>query len=71
MYSQSAATLCYRSLGFVGRRGEWGICASEYAIMGGCNGTSNMYAARKLGILPVGTMAHSFVLSVVDTPKHS
>ncbi|ESU35313.1 Nicotinate phosphoribosyltransferase [Giardia duodenalis] len=46
-----------------------GICASEYAIMGGCNGTSNMYAARKLGILPVGTMAHSFVLSVVDTPE--
>lgn len=45
-----------------------GICASEYAIMGGCNGTSNVYAAQKLGILPTGTMAHSFILSVVDTP---
>lgn len=45
-----------------------GICASEYAIMGGCNGTSNVYAAQKLGILPTGTMAHSFVLSVVDSP---
>lgn len=46
-----------------------GICASEYAIMGGCNGTSNVYATQKLGILPTGTMAHSFVLSVVDTPE--
>ena len=40
---------------------EAGIDASIYAMMAGCAGTSNVIAARMLGIKALGTMAHSFV----------
>ena len=40
---------------------EAAIDSSIYAIMCGCNGTSNVYAAKMLGIKALGTMAHSFV----------
>ncbi len=33
------------------------------AAIAGCGGTSNMAAAMRYGLTPVGTMAHSFVLS--------
>ncbi len=35
--------------------------ASKYAVVGGCVGTSNTKAALELGIVPMGTMAHSLV----------
>ena len=35
--------------------------ASKYAIVGGCNGTSNVKTAQELGINALGTMAHSLV----------
>jgi nicotinate phosphoribosyltransferase len=33
------------------------------AAVAGCGGTSNLAAAMRYGLLPVGTMAHSYVLS--------
>ncbi len=35
--------------------------ASVYGVMAGCVGTSNVLAARDIGIKALGTMAHSFV----------
>ena len=40
---------------------EAAIDASIYGIMAGCAGTSNVYAAKMLGVKALGTMAHSFV----------
>ena len=40
---------------------EAAIDASFYGIMAGCSGTSNVQAAKMLGIKALGTMAHSFV----------
>jgi nicotinate phosphoribosyltransferase len=36
------------------------------AAIAGCGGTSNVAAAMRYGLEPVGTMAHSFVLSFAD-----
>jgi nicotinate phosphoribosyltransferase len=36
------------------------------AVVAGCGGTSNVAAAMRYGLFPVGTMAHSFVLSFDD-----
>lgn len=42
---------------------EAAIDASIYGIMAGCAGTSNVEAAKMLGIKALGTMAHSFIES--------
>ncbi len=42
---------------------EAAIDASRYAIMAGCAGTSNVQAAKMMGIRALGTMAHSFIES--------
>lgn len=40
-----------------------GLLAARGAVIGGCTGTSNVEAARRLGVRPVGTQAHSWVMS--------
>ncbi len=42
---------------------EAAVLAARASFIGGCAGTSNVHAAMKLGIPPVGTMAHSFVMA--------
>jgi len=42
---------------------EAGVLAARACMIGGCAGTSNVHAARILGIAPVGTMAHSFIMA--------
>ncbi|MFW6227332.1 MAG: nicotinate phosphoribosyltransferase, partial [Bacteroidota bacterium] len=46
--------------------GLGGIQASRAAIVGGFNGTSNVYSAKAFGIKSSGTMAHSWVQSFDD-----
>ena len=40
-----------------------GLLAARAAYIGGCSGTSNTEAARILGIPPLGTQAHSWVMA--------
>jgi len=42
---------------------EGGLAASRAAYVGGCIGTSNVLAASRYGIPPVGTHAHSWVMA--------
>lgn len=46
--------------------GLGGIHASRAAVIGGCDTTSNVYAARRFGLSPAGTMAHSYIESHGD-----
>ena len=46
--------------------GLGGIHASRAAIIGGCDSTSNVLSAFRYGLLPVGTIAHSFIQSFLD-----
>ena len=46
--------------------GLGGIHASRAAIIGGCDSTSNVLSAFRYGLLPVGTIAHSFIQSFPD-----
>jgi nicotinate phosphoribosyltransferase len=39
------------------------------AAIAGCGGTSNVAAAMRYGLTPVGTMAHSYVLSFESEPE--
>jgi len=39
-----------------------GVHAARACFIGGCNGTSNVFAAYELGIPPIGTIAHSWVM---------
>jgi len=43
-----------------------GVLAARASFIGGCNGTSNVFAAYKLGIPAVGTIAHSWVMAFED-----
>jgi len=43
--------------------GDGGVKASRAAFLGGCAGTSNVLAAKELGIPVLGTHAHSWVMS--------
>lgn len=40
-----------------------GTFGARATIIGGFNGTSNVYSAASFGIKPVGTMAHSWIMS--------
>lgn len=40
-----------------------GVLAARACFIGGCKGTSNVFAAREMGTLPVGTVAHSWVMA--------
>lgn len=42
------------------------MSATKASIIGGIVGTSNVLAAKKFGIAPVGTQAHSFIMSYHD-----
>lgn len=46
-----------------------GVLAARASYVGGCDGTSNVLAARLLGIRPVGTMAHSWVMAFEDEKR--
>ncbi|KAH0575552.1 Nicotinate phosphoribosyltransferase [Spironucleus salmonicida] len=46
---------------------DGGLSASKYAMMGGFNSTSNIEAARRCGMLPSGTVAHSFIMSFSES----
>lgn len=46
-----------------------GFLAARASFIGGCSGTSNVAAAERLGIPPVGTMAHSWVMTIEDELK--
>ena len=58
------------SLAEFGMRRAQGTNAAVYgaraSIIGGFNGTSNVYSASQYGIKPVGTMAHSWIMSFPD-----
>lgn len=45
------------------------ISAARAAFIGGCDGTSNVLAAKKLGIPALGTHAHSWVQAFEDEKK--
>ena len=40
-----------------------GIYGARAAIIGGCDATSNVYAAKEFGVRPSGTHSHSWVMS--------
>jgi nicotinate phosphoribosyltransferase len=43
-----------------------GILAARACFIGGCVGTSNVFAAYEMGIPPIGTVAHSWVMAYDD-----
>ncbi len=43
-----------------------GVLAARACFIGGCVGTSNVLAAFELGIPPIGTVAHSWVMAYDD-----
>ncbi len=45
---------------------EAAVEAAKYAVIGGFSGTSNVEAARKYNLLPMGTMAHSLIENYED-----
>ncbi|MCX8124293.1 MAG: nicotinate phosphoribosyltransferase [Spirochaetes bacterium] len=71
LVATKAARVCYAAGGrqvieFGLRRAQGpdgGISASRASFIGGCIGTSNVYAGQKYGIPVKGTHAHSFVMA--------
>jgi nicotinate phosphoribosyltransferase len=47
-------------------QGPGGLLATKASVIGGCQSTSNVYAAQLYGLTVVGTMAHSFIESYDD-----
>ena len=45
------------------------VMAARAAFIGGASATSNLLAARRFGISPSGTMAHSYVMTMGDEKK--
>lgn len=43
-----------------------GVLAARACFIGGCAGTSNVLAASEMGIPPIGTVAHSWVMAYDD-----
>ena len=74
MVASKAARVCLAAKGkrvvdFGTRRAhspQAGILAARAAFIGGCSGTSNVWAGFEMGIPVYGTMAHSFVQSFRD-----
>jgi len=69
-----AARICHAAGGrpvidFGARRAhgpQAGLLAARAAIIGGCQGTSNVYAGQLLDVPVVGTQAHSWIMSFED-----
>ena len=69
MIASKAARLCLAGngksiVGFGSRRAhspQAGVLAARASFIGGCAGTSNVWAGYEMGIPVYGTMAHSFV----------
>ncbi|MGA7419729.1 MAG: nicotinate phosphoribosyltransferase [Acidimicrobiales bacterium] len=58
----AAGTIDLVEFGFRRAQGiDAGLAAARLAVMVGFSGTSNVEAARRFGLRPVGTMAHSYV----------
>jgi nicotinate phosphoribosyltransferase len=45
---------------------EAGVLAARAAFIGGCEGTSNVYAGHRFGIPVYGTQAHSWIMAHTD-----
>ena len=43
-----------------------GVLSARACFIGGCEGTSNVLAAYELGIPPIGTVAHSWIMAYDD-----
>jgi nicotinate phosphoribosyltransferase len=71
LFASKAARICWSAAGrsvveFGARRAhgpQAGLLAARATYIGGCSGTSNVLAAKLLGIPAVGTQAHSWVMS--------
>lgn len=71
LVATKASRVCFSARGrpvidFGARRAhgpQAGLLAARASYIGGCVATSNVYAAKTLGIRPVGTQAHSWIMS--------